>query len=1090
MSTHQPTSSLVVVLAAFLSVGTTLAQDGPAYLVKDLAATPNAAAGLRPYGLTVHDDQLYFVGWHPLTGNELWTSDGTAEGTRLVADTAAGNGSDYGGVRSPLVPLGDAVYFASCDEVSVCQLWRSDGTSAGTVPITRFSSRSAGVSLLTAWNGTLYFVAADARHSELHRSDGTAEGTELVADIVMGPGDSGLRDLAVAANRLFLSFGDRLWTSDGTAAGTRHLLSLGTSWIVSPILEAGSRIFFVVGFFEVWTSDGTPSGTRRIVTNNGAINPLATFSGKLFFSTLNELGEHNLWISDGTPSGTRMVNGLPSRPLAGVALGGELYFGVGGQLWKTDGSTQGTVRVADLEGSIRSATVLGDTLFVGTTSGLWKMDDDGVTLVDDAFSASELTPFREGVAFQAESPETGSELAVTSGGGAALLTDVVDPGSSRPAELTAHQGTLLFSTSRYPAELYQTRGTADQTRGLGSFDSQPVSVRAGERAFVLEDDLRVLDPDGELVPLLEGQAWEWDLSLLRDAATAFEDQLSFLVWNFATDHIELWRSNGTGEGTRRIGELMEFHYCFVCSPPEPWPTYGIVPAGDRLFVHFANHLWTTDGSVGGAVELDLSAGCDGCDLDRATRVGDRLFFTTSRYAGMRRLWTSDGTEEGTRVVREFASPTPEGRPARVGDFLALGPTLVFVIEDPALGEELWTSDGTAAGTVPVRDIRPGPGSSNPRAFAVVGGRLDFAADDGIHGHELWTSDGTLAGTHLAADLRPGAMSSSPRELTAVDGRLVFAADDGVHGLELWTSDGSAAGTRLLQDLQPGPLPSSPHAFTAAGERVYFAAGTEDTGIELWALPGGEACEDCLLDGRFEVSVTWYDDQGGERAGRPVFFSDETVLVWFFHPSNIELLVKVLDGRAMNGHFWVFYGALTHLEYRIRVEDRLTGAVRTYHNPPGNLCGQGDVRAFRGQGEAWAGRAAARRGALEPAAHQARETDPCVPGSRTLCLHDGRFRIGVEWTNQHADGAAGWGRAIPGTDETGYFWFFDEGNVELAVKVLDGQAINGRFWFFYGALTDVEYRLTVTDSQTGARRPYHNPPGEICGRGDVGALEPY
>ncbi len=108
----------------------------------------------------------------------------------------------------------------------------------------------------------------------------------------------------------------------------------------------------------------------------------------------------------------------------------------------------------------------------------------------------------------------------------------------------------------------------------------------------------------------------------------------------------------------------------------------------------------------------------------------------------------------------------------------------------------------------------------------------------------------------------------PQELTSIDGRLLFAADDGIHGLELWESDGSVAGARLLQDIQPGPLPSSPHSFTAAGARVYFAAGTEEEGVELWALPPRDGCENRLLGGRFEVSVTWKHD-GVERAGRPV-----------------------------------------------------------------------------------------------------------------------------------------------------------------------------------------------------------------------------
>ena len=61
-----------------------------------------------------------------------------------------------------------------------------------------------------------------------------------------------------------------------------------------------------------------------------------------------------------------------------------------------------------------------------------------------------------------------------------------------------------------------------------------------------------------------------------------------------------------------------------------------------------------------------------------------------------------------------------------------------------------------------------------------------------------------------------------------------------------------------------------------------------------------------------------------------------------------------------------------------------------------------------------------------------------------------------------------------TDDTGVFWFFAPSNLELMVKVLDGSGVNGHFWVFYGALSDVEYTITVTDTATGSQRTYHNP----------------
>jgi hypothetical protein len=94
---------------------------------------------------------------------------------------------------------------------------------------------------------------------------------------------------------------------------------------------------------------------------------------------------------------------------------------------------------------------------------------------------------------------------------------------------------------------------------------------------------------------------------------------------------------------------------------------------------------------------------------------------------------------------------------------------------------------------------------------------------------------------------------------------------------------------------------------------------------------------------------------------------------------------------------------------------------------------------------------------------------------------------VTWT---AEGfGSGPGQAVPLTGDTGYFWFFSSSNVELMVKVLDGRAVNQRFWVFYGGLSDVEYSLTVTDLQTGAREVFHNPRGQLASAADVAAFLP-
>jgi ELWxxDGT repeat protein len=112
-------------------------------------------------------------------------------------------------------------------------------------------------------------------------------------------------------------------------------------------------------------------------------------------------------------------------------------------------------------------------------------------------------------------------------------------------------------------------------------------------------------------------------------------------------------------------------------------------------------------------------------------------------------------------------------------------TLFFEANDGATGRELWKSDGTEAGTVRVKDILPGDGSSYPGSLTNVNGMLVFRARDGTSGDELWKSDGTESGTVLVKDISPGSARSVPRLLTNVNGTLFFEADDGIHGRELW-----------------------------------------------------------------------------------------------------------------------------------------------------------------------------------------------------------------------------------------------------------------------------------------------------------------
>ena len=113
------------------------------------------------------------------------------------------------------------------------------------------------------------------------------------------------------------------------------------------------------------------------------------------------------------------------------------------------------------------------------------------------------------------------------------------------------------------------------------------------------------------------------------------------------------------------------------------------------------------------------------------------------------------------------------------------------------------------------------------------------------------------------------------------------------------------------------------------------------------------------------------------------------------------------------------------------------------------------------------------------------TGSCQPGPQRLCLNGGRFAVEASWKD--FQGNTGVGTAVSLTGDTGWFWFFDSSNVEVMLKVLDGRPLNGKFWVFYGALSNVEYTLTVTDTQTGAVKEYRNPSGRFGSVADTAAF---
>ncbi|MEJ0043672.1 MAG: ELWxxDGT repeat protein [Rhizomicrobium sp.] len=204
--------------------------------------------------------------------------------------------------------------------------------------------------------------------------------------------------------------------------------------------------------------------------------------------------------------------------------------------------------------------------------------------------------------------------------------------------------------------------------------------------------------------------------------------------------------------------------------------------------------------------------------------GAKLFFTADDGSHGNELWVSDGTAAGTHMVVDL----DPGRESSVGSesaahFFArdtpqlvaapFGGSVVFQGYD-GTAQHLFISDGTAAGTTAI--------AGSDSGYAVSGSKLFYTSTPGNNGQDLWVTDGTAGGAHLIEQI-PGANGNvNLGQDIAMGGSLYFVANDGTHGNELWKSDGTPAGTGLLKDINPTGS-ASPDKFAVLGSELFFAA---------------------------------------------------------------------------------------------------------------------------------------------------------------------------------------------------------------------------------------------------------------------------
>jgi ELWxxDGT repeat protein len=286
-----------------------------------------------------------------------------------------------------LTNVDNTLFFAANDGVRGMELWKSDGTEAGTVLVKDINPgfTNSSIGYLTHVNRKLFFVANNGiSGNELWKSDGTESGTMLVKDIRVGTMGSNPSNLVNVNGVLFFSADDgingvELWKSDGTAAGTTMIKDInpfsGSSY-PQALANVNGIVFFAAdngdSGMELWKTNGTAAGTslvKDIWTGENGSYPfdLIFVSGNLFFSADDGMNGTELWKTDGTIGGTVLVKdiwpgSLGSYPFSLKSVDGLLFFSAdnglkGAELWKSDGNLTGTVLVKDVWPGAQSGAV-------------------------------------------------------------------------------------------------------------------------------------------------------------------------------------------------------------------------------------------------------------------------------------------------------------------------------------------------------------------------------------------------------------------------------------------------------------------------------------------------------------------------------------------------------------------------------------------------------------------------------------------------------------------------------------------------------------------------------------------------------------
>lgn len=860
--THFNTLKLLLLLLLCNCILLTDAQK--LHILKDInestdANPQNASSYLANTSFTTSMGLAYFSADDGIHGNELWVSDGTSAGTKIVKDITPGQSGTQ--IRN-ITRFRTGVIFSTLTSTRVYEVWVSDGTEAGTKKIYHTGESLYDIfipALFTAvGNETIYFVATG---NQLWKTDGTVAGTQMVANFNTADfGYGGAIDNLVSFNgRLFFTlitsnYGAELWSTDGTKQGTGIYKDIfpgfGGSNPIHLTVVNNTLLFFATedgNAYKLWQTKGDAADIIAVPQSSGSqigyTGPgiAFTFNNAMCFNGGTGLYKY----VPGSADGITKLNNINANQYA--VVNNNIFFIADQALWVADGSPAlPTILKSE---KIQNMAAVGDNLYFTIDKGvngveLWRSGGTiaNTYLVKGNFPQTSntapayLTGVGNTLLFAANDGITGNELWRSDGttGGTALLKDInktatasASPDLSKVRQQIINNNQLLFSatTPQYGNELYVTDGTTGGTKLLKN-----IAPGAADG----------LGLNG--TPIGIGPAYFTNFKSYSYFFAAKSDSI-----------LRVWRTDGTVAGTQQVDSFTQTYYS---DPPQ---VINMIAGKNHLYYYVNRNgrgwIYSTDGNS--ARQLALG------DMDISTIfrnpelaiTGDTLFFAfgqdnTGQGFG-KELWMTDGTVANTKQVKNiYADPYKSSNPTNLFAFKGK----VYFSANDGTGNYLWTSDGSEAGTRLFKKVSllqpPFVVSNyvNSNPATISGNKAFFTANDSVHGFELWVTDGTTDGTMMVKDINSGAGHGRVGNMVDVNGMLYFFADDGVHGEELWKSDGTAAGTVMVKDMAPGKVDAYGYCMTAGKNNLlYFYYN-----MAIWqsdgTVQGTKAVDDFTLSG--------------------------------------------------------------------------------------------------------------------------------------------------------------------------------------------------------------------------------------------------